>query len=111
VAAISRAGIALLGDEGKFVPDGRKRIVALDDEPDRLIATVTFAPQEQSVRLFGYATGRRPTVTAQTGSAGEVTLDERTGRFEVSVSPSPEQVHEGPGNDPVRQAIVSLQSR
>jgi hypothetical protein len=111
VAAISRAGIALLGDEGKFVPDGRKRIAALDDEPDRLIATVTFAPQEQSVRLFGYATGRRPTVTAQTGSAGEVTLDERTGRFEVSVSPSPEQVHEGPGNDPVRQAIVSLQSR
>jgi hypothetical protein len=111
VAAISRAGIALLGDEGKFVPDGRKRIAALDDKPDRLIVTVTFAPQEQSVRLFGYATGRRPTVTAQTGSAGEVTLDERTGRFEVSVSPSPEQVHEGPGNDPVRQAIVSLQSR
>ena len=110
VAAISRAGIALLGDEGKFVPDGRKRIAALDDEPDRLIATVTFAPQEQSVRLFGYATGR-PTVTAQTGSAGEVTFDKRTGRFEVSVSPSPAQVHEGTGNDPVRQAIVSLQSR
>jgi len=62
VAAVSRAGIALLGDEGKFVPDGRKRIAALDDEPDRLIATVTFAPQEKSVRLFGYAT-RRPTIT------------------------------------------------
>ena len=110
VAAISRAGIALLGDEGKFVPDGRKRIAALGDEPDRLTATVMFAPQEQSVRLFGYATGR-PTVTAQTGSAGEVAFDGRSGRFEVSVSPSPEQVHEGPGNDPVRQAIVSLQSR
>jgi hypothetical protein len=36
VAAVSRARIALLGDEGKFVPDGRKRIAALDDEPDRL---------------------------------------------------------------------------
>jgi hypothetical protein len=110
VAPVSRAGIALLGDEGKFVPDGRKRVAALGDEPDRLTATVMFAPQEQSVRLFGYAT-RRPTVTAQTGSAGEVAFDKRTGRFEVSVSPSPEQVHEGPGNDPVRQAIVSLQSR
>src|SRR6195256_4944346 len=64
VAAVSRAGIALVGDEAKFVPDGRKRIAALDDEPDRLIATVTFAPQEKSVRLFGYAT-RRPTITAQ----------------------------------------------
>jgi len=62
------------------------------------------------VRLFGYAIGQ-PTVTAQAGSVGEVAIDKRTGRFEVSVSPSPEQVHEGPGNDLVRQAIVSLQSR
>ena len=110
VAPVARAGIALLGDEGKFVPDGRKRLAALADEPDRLTATVMFAPQEQSVRLFGYA-ARRPTVTAQTGSAGEVAFDNRTGRFEVSVSPSPEQVREGPGNDAVRQAIVSLHSR
>jgi len=110
VAPVARAGIALLGDEGKFVPDGRKRIAALGDEPDRLTATVIFAPLEQSVRLFGYAP-RRPTVTAQTGSAGEVAFDRRTGRFEVSVSPGPEAGIEGPGNDPVRQAIVSLQSR
>ena len=48
VAPVSRAGIALLGDEGKFVPDGRKRVAALADEPDRLTATVMFAPQEQS---------------------------------------------------------------
>jgi len=68
-----------------------------------------FAPREQSVRLFGYAT-QRPTVTAQTGSTGEVAFDKRTGRFEVSVSPGPEQRHEGPAGDPVRQAIVSLRS-
>ena len=110
VAPVARAGIALLGDEGKFVPDGRKRVAALADEPDRLTATVIFAPQEQSVRLFGYA-ARRPTVTAEAGSAGEVAFDNSTGRFEVSVSPSPEQVREGPGNDLVHQAIVSLHSR
>jgi hypothetical protein len=63
---------------------------------------------KKSVRLFGYAT-RRPNIAAQTGSAGEVAFDERTGRFEVSVSPSGERVNEGPGNDPVRQAIVSIQ--
>src|SRR6267378_2651543 len=84
VAAVSRAGIALLGDEGKFVPDGRKRVAALDDEPDRLIATVTFAPQEKSVRLFGYAT-RRPKITAQAGSVGDVAFDKWSGRFEVQV--------------------------
>jgi hypothetical protein len=110
IAPVARAGIALLGDEGKFVPDGRKRIAALADEPDRLTATVMFAPQERSVRLFGYAP-RRPTVTAQAGSVGEVAFDKRTGRFEVSVSPGPEPLHEGPAGDPVRQAIVSLQSR
>ena len=110
VAPVARAGIALLGDEGKFVPDGRKRVAALADEPDRLSATVMFAPQEQSVRLFGYA-ARRPTVTAEAGSAGEVAFDNSTGRFEVSVSPSPQQVRESPGDDPVRRAIVSLHSR
>jgi hypothetical protein len=110
VAPVAHAGIALLGDEGKFVPDGRKRVAALGNEPDRLSATVMFAPQEQSVRLFGYA-ARRPTVTAEAGSAGEVAFDNSTGRFEVSVSPSPEQVREGRGNDPVRRAIVSLYSR
>jgi hypothetical protein len=108
VAAVSRAGIALFGDESKFVPDGRKRIASLGDEPDRLSATVTFAPQEKSVQLFGYAT-RRPTVTAATGSVGEVSFDKRTERFAVSVSPSPEPVHEGPGDDLVHQAIIFLQ--
>ncbi|HUE49343.1 MAG TPA: hypothetical protein VMO54_09080 [Steroidobacteraceae bacterium] len=110
VSPVARAGIALLGDEGKFVPDGRKRIAALSDEPDRLTATVMFAPLEPSVRLFGYAP-RRPSVTAQTGSVGELDFDQRTGRFEVSVSPGPKTGLERPGNDPVRQAIVSLRSR
>jgi hypothetical protein len=110
IGGVRRFRIVLFGDEGKFVPERRKRVAAFADEPDRLTATVMFAPQEQSVRLFGYA-AQRPTVTAETGSAGAVAFDKRTGRFEVSVSPSPEQVHEGPGRDPVRQAIVSLHGR
>jgi hypothetical protein len=110
LAPVSRAGVALFGDDGKFVPDGRKRIASIVDERDRLTATVTFAPQEKSVRLFGYA-ARQPTITAQMGSAGGVTFDGKTGRFEVSVSPSRERVNEGPANDPVQQAIVSIRSR
>jgi hypothetical protein len=73
-------------------------------------ATVTFAPQEQAVRLFGYAP-RRPAVTAQTGSLGELDFDAGSGRFEVSVSPGQEQVVEGPGADPVRHALVIFQER
>jgi hypothetical protein len=108
LAPVSSAGVALFGDDGKFVPDGRKRIASIVEDRNRLTVTVTFAPQEKSVRLFGYA-ARRPNIAAQTGSAGEVIFDEKTGRFEVSVSPSREQVNERPGNDPVQQAIVSIQ--
>ena len=108
LAPVSSAGVALLGDESKFVPDGRKRIASIVEERNRLTVTVTFALQEKSVRLFGYAT-RRPAIAAQTGAAGEVTYDEETGRFEVSVSPSRERVNESPGKDPVQHAIVSIQ--
>jgi hypothetical protein len=106
---VSSAGVALFGDDAKFVPDGRKRIASIVKASNRLIVTVTFAPQEKAVRLFGYAM-RRPSITAQSGSAGEVAFDEKTGRFEVSVSPSLERVSEPPGNDPVQHAIVSIDS-
>jgi hypothetical protein len=110
LAPVSSAGVALFGDDGKFVPDGRKRIASIVEGRNRLTVTVTFAPQEKSVRLFGYAM-RRPAITAQTGSAGAVTFDEESGRFEVSVSPSRERVNERPGSDPVQQAIVSIQGK
>jgi hypothetical protein len=99
-----------LGDADKLVPDGAQRIAALSDEPARLTATVIFAPQEHAVRLFGYAT-RQPTITAQQGSVGKVTFDRQTGRLEVSVSPGPKEAQAGPGDDPVRTAIVSLGKR
>jgi hypothetical protein len=108
LAPVSSAGVALFGDDSKFVPDGRKRIASIVEERNLLTVTVTFAPQEKTVRLFGYAM-RRPAIAAQTGSAGEVTYDEQTGRFEVSVSPSRERLNEHPGNDPVQHAIVSIQ--
>jgi hypothetical protein len=108
LAPVSSAGVALFGDDGKFVPDGRKRIPSIVEARNRLTVTVTFAPQEKTVRLFGYAM-RRPMITAQTGSADQVTYDQETGRFDFLVSPSRERVNKGPGGDPVQQAIVSIQ--
>jgi hypothetical protein len=107
LAPVSRTGIALLGDESKFVPDGRKRIADVVEEPSRLVATVTFAPQESSVQLFGYAE-REPAVAALSGSVSALQFDKRTGRFGVSVSPGPQLSNEGSGNDPVRQATIAL---
>jgi hypothetical protein len=105
LAPVSSAGIALFGDDSKFVPDGRKRIASVVEDGRRLIVAVTFAPQEKAVRLFGYAM-RQPAITAHAGSADKLTFDEKTGRFEFSVSPSRLRVNEIPSGDPVQQAIV-----
>jgi hypothetical protein len=109
LVSVARSGIALFGDEGKLVPDGRKRIASLADGQNGVTATVTFAPQESSVRLFGYAT-RRPRVVAQKGTVSGLTFDEASGRLEVSVTPGPVEVREAPGNNPIRQATVIFQS-
>jgi hypothetical protein len=110
LAPLLHAGIALIGDDGMLVPDGRKRIASVIDDGNGLTATVTLAPEDKSVRLFGYAT-RRPTITAPLGSVSEVAFDEPTGRFEVSVVPNHERVTEEPGNEPVQRAIVLIRSR
>lgn len=108
VVPVARAGLALFGDAGRFVPDGRKRIAALQDDAERLTATVVFSPQERSLRLFGYAP-RPPSVSARTGTVGGVSFDRLTGRFEFEVSPGPRHHVEQPGGDPVSEAIISLE--
>jgi hypothetical protein len=110
VVPVARAGLALFGDAERFVPDGRKRIAALQDEAARLTATVIFTPQEKSLRLFGYAP-RPPSVSAQTGTVGEVSFDRPSGRFEFEASPGPAPHAEQPGNDPVLEAIILLELR
>jgi hypothetical protein len=109
VVPVARSGIALVGDRDKFVPDGRKRLASLSDEAERLTAKVRFAAQERSVHLFGYA-ARAPVVSAGRGTAGTVTFDQGSGRFDVEVFPGSEELRESPGGDPVREALVSLRS-
>jgi len=107
VASVARSGIALIGDRDKFVPDGRKRIAALSDQSGRLTATVRFAAGEKSVQLFGYA-ARAPVVEAKSGTAGKLSYDAASGRFDVEVFPAPGELRESPGGDRVREAVVSL---
>jgi hypothetical protein len=107
VTAASATGITLLGDPGKLVPDGKKRLASLVEDSGGLSASVVFAPGEESVQLLGFA-ARRPQVTAHTGSVSRVAYDPRSGRFELAVHPGPEPLQEGPGKDPVRQALIAL---
>jgi hypothetical protein len=104
IAPVGQAGLAFFGDEGKYVSNGRQRIVALDDAPGRLVVTVAFAVGEKSVRLFGYAR-HAPSVAAQSGSAGTLNYDAGSGRFSVEVSPAATIIA---GQDPTQTAIVKF---
>ena len=85
VAPVGSSGIALLGDAGKFVSLGSKRISQLSD--DGTVRTrVGFATNETSVTLHGYAP-RAPTATVTDGAVGAVHYDAATHLFTVTVTP------------------------
>ena len=86
VVPIGPSGIAFLGDQGKFVSLGKKRIPSVTDN-GTLAVTVAFAPGEAMVTLHGYATAA-PTVSATTGAVGAVTWSAPTGLFSFPVMPA-----------------------
>jgi hypothetical protein len=87
VAPVGPSGIAFLGDAGKFVSLGAKRITSVSDS-GTVQVTVAFAPGEGAVTLQGYSP-TTPSVEAGPGAAGPVTYDQATGIFSVEVSPGP----------------------
>lgn len=87
VAPVGPSGIAFLGDAGKFVCLGTKRITSVSDR-GTVKATVAFAPGERKVTLHGYSP-TSPRVEAGPGAARPVTYDRATGIFSVVISPGP----------------------
>ena len=84
-APIGPSGIAFIGDEGKFVSNGKQRISDLSD--DGIVhVNVTFARDEDSVSIIGYAPAR-PAIQALKGSAAALTYDRSTHLFRFSISP------------------------
>ena len=86
-ASPGAAGIAFMGQRGKFVGTGRARIPSLANLPSALMASVAFAPGEDVVTLHGFAP-YKPTVTVHGGMAGAVMYNRATQHFVVRVSPS-----------------------
>jgi len=89
-APIGMSGMALVGDTGRFVTLGKKRVTALADD-GVVHVSLAFAAGEQSRTLQGYSPDP-PTVTAGTGAAGTRSYDPATGRFTVEVMPGPDGV-------------------
>jgi hypothetical protein len=82
---IGRSGIGFLGDAGKFVSWGKKRISQVTDTGS-VQATITFANGETSLNMYGYAPSQ-PKVTATDGTVGTVTYNSATSIFSYPVSP------------------------
>ncbi|HET9793433.1 MAG TPA: hypothetical protein VFS34_03140, partial [Thermoanaerobaculia bacterium] len=80
------SGVAFLGDEGKLVPVGRKRIASVADD-GTLRVRVLFAPGEDAVRLHGFAR-KRPEVEVEAGKAEPIEYEPRTGEFRLPVRPA-----------------------
>jgi hypothetical protein len=85
VVPVGKSGIAFLGDTGKFVPLGKKRVSELSDD-GVLDVTLAFASSEHSVVVQGWAQSI-PVVSAIEGSVGKVHFDADSGRFHVEVFP------------------------
>ena len=85
IVPVGPSGIAFLGDLGKFVPLGKKRVTELSDD-GVLQAAFAFAPGEQSIIVQGWAAAA-PSASADEGSLGRVAFDDVTGRFRVEVFP------------------------
>lgn len=80
LAPITASGIAFLGDEGKIVATGKKRIEEIKTTEEKLQVKIAFAKGESSVRLHGYYEH------AFTPDKGQLTLDAATHLFTLVVT-------------------------
>lgn len=87
LVAVGPAGIALVGDEGKFATLGRKRFARVTQGSRCLTATILFAPGEGPVTLVGWSAERPET---RSPNAGTVVWDAATGVFRIPVSARPD---------------------
>jgi hypothetical protein len=109
VTSIAKNGTAFLGDEGKFVSNGKQRIASMKNDPGELSADVLFAPTEKSVIIHGYCSAA-PVVAVKSGEAGPVTFDATTGHFAVEISADVQIPADTLQTDPVRHVTVILKS-
>jgi hypothetical protein len=85
VAPISKNGIALIGDEGKFASMGAQRVEKLEETNDAIKLTLQFAPGESSVVLHGFASSA-PLVSASDAKVDQPKFENQ--HFTAKVSPT-----------------------
>jgi hypothetical protein len=79
VVPVGASGIGFLGDDNRFVPNGRKRIASLEDT-GTLTARVVIARGEKRLSLNGFALAP-PRLRAPRGLIDKLAYDRRSRRF------------------------------
>jgi hypothetical protein len=86
VTPLGTSGLGFLGDAGKYVAAGKKRVAGWRDD-GTLAIDLVFAAGEGAVTLHGYAPAA-PHATASAGTVGAVSWDAATQLFSVDVTPA-----------------------
>jgi hypothetical protein len=87
VVPVGASGIGFLGEEGKFVSNGRNRISRIRDR-GALTARIAFSRGESRLGLHGFAR-RRPEVSATKAIVENLTYDPGTWRFRFDLVARP----------------------
>jgi hypothetical protein len=107
VAPFGKSGIAFLGDQGKFVSNGKNRIPLLKDEDGKLTVEVLFASDEKSVILHG-CSNTPLKATTRFAQVKFLKYDPSNGYFEIEASPDLTAAVESINGDPARQMTLTL---
>jgi hypothetical protein len=106
VAPLGASDMALLGDAGKLVGTGKKRIAFYSQNAAGMTVSVLFAPGEGKLSLHGYAKSE-PKVRAGTARP-PVAYDPSSGLFSVDVAPDQALAGADSGGDKVRVLDVEF---
>jgi len=84
IAPVSPSGIAVIGDLGKFVPMGRKRVTGYQELPHAVRLKLAFAANDPAITIAGYARGD-VVAHAEGATIMSTTRDPHTGLFKVEL--------------------------
>jgi hypothetical protein len=87
VAPVSASGIAVIGDIGKFVSMGRKRVASYEDTTDGVRLKLAFAADDAAITVAGYAPSN-VIAHAEGASILSTVRDSQTGLFKVKLKPN-----------------------
>jgi hypothetical protein len=83
VVPAAGSGIGFLGDQDKFVSNGRKRVSHISDN-GVLSARIVLAKSEDRVRLHGFAR-ERPEISARDGMIENMTYESSLSLFQFDL--------------------------